>query len=206
MVPIAFRPFPCIPQDGPTVELPPWTREETAPVVPPAESPSEEKLLVPVRKDPARVELGNTDVLPGMGRFVFGSFVVLALLVVCAVFFRRLLQRSRFRGAGMIRILASKPLAPKQEVFLVEVGSKVFLVGATKDRLATLGEFAEPGEVSQLRMQSPPAGEVSSSRDFQRALREGIGEAEEKPASRESFDGVFQELQEIRKTVMGWKA
>lgn len=187
------------------VELPPSVFVEPAP------DPSRD-IVAPARtegaKEPLSVSLERLPQpeMPSVGPFVFWTFFVLALLAGLFVLLRRFVQRSKFLGADVIRILARKPLAPRQQVFLVEVGSKVFLVGATKDRLSTLGEIGNPDDVTSLRSMSPAANPDSVGRAFQETLREGLKEAEHEPPERESYDHLVDELKEIRKTVLSWKA
>ena len=149
---------------------------------------------------------GSGAVMPDAGTFFLAIGAVLILLGGLYWFLRKYVRKGRFLGASTIRVLATKPLAPKQHVFLVEVGPKVFLVGATKDQMTTLGEFSSPEDVASVRGASPAYAENASSGVFNQALKEGIQSAETRPASRESYDNLFQELGQIRNTVMSWKA
>jgi flagellar biogenesis protein FliO len=143
---------------------------------------------------------------PGLGGFVVGSFAVLGFLGAAFLILRRFGKNSRLRGAaGAIRVLARKPLGPKQEIFLVEVGSRVFMIGSTRERLATLGEFAAPDEVAQLRANLPERRDESQRMEFSQSLREGLRD-EEQPREARVFASIADELAEIRKTVRAWRA
>lgn len=130
-----------------------------------------------------------------LGGFLAWTGVVMLLLGGALWLLRRFGRGSRLLdGGGLIRVLARRPLGPKQEIFLVEVGAKAFLIGSTRDQLRTLGEFAQPDEVAALR-----AGREDSVRpSFRESLRE-----RETPVAGAS---IADELAEIRKTVHAWKA
>jgi flagellar biosynthetic protein FliO len=148
-----------------------------------------------------------------MAGFMVGSFAVLGLLGGAFLLLRRFGKNSRlFAGAGSIKVLARKPLAPKQEIFLVEVGTRVFMIGSTRDHLSTLGEFTSPDEVAVLRANLPERKDDSLRREFHQSLRDGLrGEeastAEPKgPREERVFASIADELAEIRKTVRAWRA
>jgi flagellar biogenesis protein FliO len=132
----------------------------------------------------------------------------MALLSGTFVLLKRYGRGSRFLGGGgPIAVLSRKSLGPKQDVFLIEVGSKVFLVGSTREQMTTLGEFANPDEIAVLRSNLPGRKEDSAKLAFRESLREGIRE-EETPelVGPRVFDSIAGELAEIRKTVRGWRA
>jgi flagellar biosynthetic protein FliO len=145
---------------------------------------------------------------PSLGGFVVGSLVVMALLVGLFLLLRRVGRGSKFlAGGGAISVLARKPLGQRQEVFLVEVGPKVFLVGSTRDTLSTLGEFSNPDDVAVLRAKLPGRRDDSMKLAFRESLREGLKDEEDpKPATARVYDSIAGELAEIRKTVKGWRA
>jgi len=152
---------------------------------------------------------------PGIAGFLVGSFAVLGLLGGAFLLLRRFGKNSRLlAGAGAIKVLARKPLTPKQEIFLVEVGTKVFMIGSTRDHLSTLGEISAPDEVAVLRANLPERKDDSLRREFQQSLRDGLRGAEGSPAGsparepREErvFASIADELAEIRKTVRAWRA
>ncbi|MBI3855157.1 MAG: flagellar biosynthetic protein FliO [Planctomycetes bacterium] len=153
---------------------------------------------------------------PSVAGFIVGSFAVVGLLGGAFLLLKRFGKNSRLlSGSGAIQVLARKPIGQKQELLLIEAGSKVFLVGSTRDHLSALGEFASPDEVAQLRANLPARKDDSLRTEFDRSLREGL-RGEEAPASeapakegrREErvFASIADELAEIRKTVRAWRA
>jgi len=149
---------------------------------------------------------------PGIGGFIVGSFAVLGLLGGAFLLLRRFGRNSRLlAGASAIKVLARKPLNQKQEIFLVEVGAKVFMIGSTRDHLSTLGEFAAPDEVAVLRANLPERKDDSVRREFHQSLRDGLrgeegGSADAPPREERVFASIADELAEIRKTVRAWRA
>lgn len=184
------------PAKAPVEEIP-APKPPAAKLVPPEETKAAPQKLVD------RAEDG-----PSLGGFLGGTIVVLALLVGLFVLLKRFGRGSRYlAGGGVISVLARKPLGQRQEVFLVEVGTKVFLVGSTREHLTTLGEFAHPDEVAVLRANLPGRKDDSMKLAFRESLREGLREEEDpKPATARVYDSIAGELAEIHKTVRAWRA
>jgi len=162
----------------------------------------------PITVEPAR-RLGASGPHEPSGASVVGwTLVVLALIAGAAILARRLLRRSGLMGgAGPIRVLARRALAPRQDLFLVEIGSRVLLIGSTRDRLATLGEFARADDVAAVRASCAADGPAET--EFRAALRETLKEAERPapaPAGKPAMADLAGELADLRKTVEGWRA
>jgi flagellar biosynthetic protein FliO len=74
--------------------------------------------------------------------------LVLALIFVLAYLARRV-QARRSGGVQAVngwRILGVKSLGPRKQVFIVEVGSRILLVGATDRMMTTLAEIKDDAE------------------------------------------------------------
>jgi flagellar biogenesis protein FliO len=199
--------------DASTVVLPPALASDPLPAV---EAPKPSPVLQLPAEEPRRASPTLEDrpeAGPSAGAFLAGSFIVVALLFGAFLLLKRYGKPSRFLGAGNpIQVIARKSLSPKQEIFLVEVGARVFMIGSTRDRLATLGEFAAPDEVAGLKARMPGTREGSVRREFGDSLREGLREEEglavgaAAPREDRVFDSIAEELSEIRKTVRAWRA
>ncbi len=194
------------PSQGPTVELPPVAEGGAPEGKTELRITAPEKPSLPLAGSSRKLESRRDTELPGAGNFVLGMVLVFALLALMFFLLRRWMGKSKYLGAGVIRILARKPLAQKQLVYLLEVGPKIFLVGATKDQLSALGEFSTPEDISVLREQSPVHQEDSVEGTFRATLREGLRDEETPPPADETAGNVYEELKNIRQTVMGWKA
>lgn len=205
-------------QETPAAEPAPAAPEAQAVVETPAPPAPEPKRFAPAVEEPApsRRLADRPEAGPSLGGFLAGSAVVITLLAGAFLLFKRLARNSRFLGTGgPIRVLARKGLGSRHDLFLVEVGRRVLLLGATRERLGTLGEFTDPDEVARLR--ADPTGRPEGT--FREALNEGI-RAEEKPfdppaggglaQGKPAPDGVYasisEELAEIGRTVRAWKS
>ncbi len=190
-----------------TVALPPLPAD-AAPAREPAPLREAARFLpAAAERPPSRKLEDRPEPGPGLGGFLLWSGVVMALLSGTFVLLRRLTRGSRFlAGGGAINVLARKPLGQKQEVFLVEVGPKVFLVGSTRDRLSTLGEFGNPDEVASLRASLAGGRADSAGAEFRASLREGLrAEEEKKPDGREAYASIAEEIAGIRNMVRAWR-
>jgi flagellar biogenesis protein FliO len=196
--------------DVPTVQLPPSAPEPVQ--APPAavEAPAASaRLILPTAPaaESRRIADGASDG-PSLAGFVTASIGVVALLGGAVFLLRKYGRGRRFlSGGGPIRVLGRKTVGARQEILLVEIGTRVIVVGSTRDRLSALGEIANPDEVAVLRAELPARREESQRAAFKDTLREGLKGA---PAPAEEAKGVYasiaDELAEIKKTVHAWKA
>jgi flagellar biosynthetic protein FliO len=208
-------------QDGATVELPPDAYEVPAeePVAAPeaapeaeAETPAPEvpvagkKKIAPRKSGSIRPKLGGDADLPNLGSMVFWTLFVLALLGGVFFVLRRFTGRGRLMGSDAIRVLARRSISARQQVVLLEVGPKVFLVGATKEQLCMLGEIGTPDEVASVKSLSPVYSKDSVEGAFRQTLQEGLKKGEAGSPAKESCENVMDELKQIRKTVLSWRA
>jgi flagellar biogenesis protein FliO len=180
---------------------------QPAPSIQSAPDPVPTPVAIPAQEPPrtGRALEDRAEPGPSVGGFVVGSLAVVGLLGGALVVLRRFGKNSRFLGGGgPIRVLSRKPLGPKQEVFLLEVGTRVFMIGSTRDQLSTLGEFSSPEELASLRATLPPR-EDSHRVEFRESLREGLRD-QEAPREDRVFASIADELAEIRKTVRAWRA
>jgi len=69
--------------------------------------------------------------------------LVVAAIVVCGWLYSRS-QGLRVRGGGIINIIATQPLGPKERILLIEVADKQLVVGMTSTQVSTLHVFDEP--------------------------------------------------------------
>lgn len=93
----------------------------------------------------------------GAGGSVSSLRVVSALALVLALIFGlRWVGRRYFpavtggRTAGSVRVLSRSPVAPKQQVLLLQVGRRVLVVADNGTQLSPLSVITEPDEVAQI--------------------------------------------------------
>jgi flagellar biosynthetic protein FliO len=188
----------AIPSAPPALPLP--AAAESVPALPalaiPAQDPPRQARFLEDRPEPG----------PSVAGFVAGSVVVVALLGGALFLLRRYGRNARILGVGgPVRVLARTPLGPRQDVFLVEIGPRVFVIGSTREHLSALGEFSGPDEVAALRAGLSARPEDSRRAEFRDSLREGLRD-HEAPREDRVFASIADELAEIRKTVRAWRA
>jgi flagellar protein FliO/FliZ len=77
---------------------------------------------------------------------------VLAVIFALAWLFRRLhlTPAQGDTGAEGWRLLGIRPLGPKRQIYVLEVGSHVLLIGATEKSLNTIMEISDPAECEKV--------------------------------------------------------
>jgi flagellar protein FliO/FliZ len=96
----------------------------------------------------------------GAGLKMFSSliFIIVALLLVL-YFLRRLNARKPGGfGSGPIKVLATKSLAPRKYIALVQVADKVLTLGVTQDRITCLHTL----EADQFQKQTAASSETDN--------------------------------------------
>jgi flagellar biogenesis protein FliO len=134
------------------------------------------------------------------------NIVVWTIFVVglVGVFFFLLKKFSRtrlFSTLGVIKVLSRRQLSTTHTLYLVQVGSKVFLIGATRGGITTLGEFSGD-EAVLIKASSQPSREESSRTLFKEALEEGL---KTETSEEETIGNIASELEQIRDKVRSWK-
>jgi len=84
-------------------------------------------------------------------RLVLAMAVVLGLIIALRYAAGVLFPGARAtRGSRAVRVLTRTPLAPRQQVLLLQVGRRVIVVGESAGALSSLGHIDEPDEVAEL--------------------------------------------------------
>ena len=174
------------------VDIPAELLREEAPAAPPR--------LQTLKKYEDQLIGQNAGPEPGIGGALAATAFVVALLLGAFLLLRKFLGRSRlFASNSALRILARRPLAPRQEVILVEIGSRVLVVGATRESLSRLGELTSADEIAAIRSRCGAAPVESIP---VRAARPEPVPVDSKPGA--SYDGVLEELSKLRTTMHDW--
>jgi len=84
-------------------------------------------------------------------RLVLAMAAVLGLIIALRYAAGILFPGARAtRGSRAVRVLTRTPLAPRQQVMLLQVGRRVIVVGESGGNLSSLGHIDEPDEVAEL--------------------------------------------------------
>lgn len=146
--------------------------------------------------------------------FLGWTGLVLILLGAGLALVRRLIPAARLRlGGDAVRLLIRRSLSSQHTVYLVEVGPRLLVLGATKTGLAPLAEFRDPEEIARLKARCPGAREESVDLDFQDSLRAGLRQYEraaappagEAAAESARLREALSEIEEIKKMMASWK-
>ena len=113
------------------------------------------------------------------GSFIEPQRIILALLIVLGIIFAlRWIGQKYFpavsgaRSAGAVRVLARSPVAPKQQVLLLQVGRRVLVVADNGTQMNPLSEIVDPDEVASL------IGQITSSQNSA-VFESAFGKAQE---------------------------
>ena len=105
-------------------------------------------------------------------RLVMGLAVVVVLILGLKWAGQRVLgQRGAARSTALVRVLGRTPLAPKQQVLVLQVGRRVLVVADSHGRMNALCEIAEPDEVALLIGTTKSSDEPEKARRFGSVLR-----------------------------------
>lgn len=126
--------------------------------------------------------------------FIIWSLLIIGLIIVAWIILRKFTKGTHgFFSPGVINILARRKLSPSHEIYLVEIGPRLLLIGLTRDKLETLSEFANVDEVSSIKSRF-------ASKGFQEVLKNEKGEKEE-----DSTLKIKEQLKQIQSTVSSWQ-
>lgn len=130
------------------------------------------------RKTPAPDPAAKAEQQSGFDwqRLVMALGIVLGLIFAMKFIVGRLYPGvSASKGGKAVRVLARSPIAPKQQVLLLQVGKRVIVVADSAGQLSTLSQIDDPDEIASL------VGQL---------------ETAELPAPRGGFGNVFRRAQE----------
>lgn len=113
------------------------------------------------------IELPSSDWFGLIGGMVLKLGLVLGLIYAAFIVLRRYFTRNKtvVQGKKPISLLSSLNLSPSRTVYVLEVGKRVLVVGATQNQLSLLTEVTDPETVDEVRTQSAEssaAGQFSS--------------------------------------------
>jgi|GEM_PF-4505345 len=169
------------------------------------------KGLQDVPKGRGRPETTGSDEVSVLPFFLWTGVIVLA---ICGALF---LVRRVFPGARSlfpnpaINVIGRRAISGTASVVLVEVGNRILRLGVSKDTFLYMGDISDPVEIALVKGKSIEARPDSATRTFRDELAAGVKEAEEAPkppppTNDEREGDIRAELDQIKRTLEGWKA
>jgi flagellar biogenesis protein FliO len=136
---------------------------------------------------------------------------VLLAIVGCAFLVKRILPANRtLFPSQAIQVIGKRSLSSNASLFLVQIGSRIFHLGVTKESVSLLGEITDRDEIALIKSQSPHRRSDSMVAVFRNLLESSLRRsrsADGEVQRRRAFDDrVKAELENIRSTVRSWRA
>ena len=122
---------------------------------------------------PAKLSAAGSGVAGQVVQMLLGLGLVVGLIFLLAWLLRRVQQHSGMRGNGLIRLLASQAIGPRERLLLVQVGNEQVLLGLTPGQISPLHVLKEPVHL--------PEAEVAST-EFAQRLMEMLGKDQKDPS------------------------
>lgn len=108
-----------------------------------------------------------------LSQMLLGLVLVIGLIFVLAWLVRRVQQQAGLRGNGVIRMVASQAVGPRERLLLVQVGGEQILLGLTPGEINALHVLKEPVHLPESQVASP---------EFAQRLMEMLGKDNQKDA------------------------
>lgn len=110
---------------------------------------------------------GDESVTGSIGNMAMSLLFVVGLIVVGVLVLRRLFPGMRGgTTSGPVQVIGKHFLSPKQQLFLVKIGSRVVVIGAAGGNLNQVCQITDAEEIASLVSQCEQAGSASISRSF----------------------------------------
>ncbi|HMQ16262.1 MAG TPA: flagellar biosynthetic protein FliO, partial [Phycisphaerae bacterium] len=150
----------------------------TVGAAPPAADPPDSSLIrrpepaQPVRREPGAAGRGSMSWLRTLGSLA----AVVGLILLLAWGYRAAgrggLAAIRARHPGVIEVVSRTPLAARQAVYLLRVGSRLVLVGQSGDRLSALHAFEDAELAARLAGDAARAASAAEHEAFRSRLED----------------------------------
>jgi flagellar biogenesis protein FliO len=140
-------------------------------------------------------------------RLLLAMGIVLGLIFLLKFVVSRMYPGvSAVKGTRVVRVLSRSPIAPKQQVLLLQVGRRVVVVADSAGQLATVSEITDPDEVASLIGQIENTEIAAPLKPFSRLFSRAREEYEPAPpvSSSEPTPGEpDQEIEQAQSEISG---
>jgi flagellar biosynthetic protein FliO len=93
-------------------------------------------------------------------KMIFGLGAVMAILLLLIWVCKRMPGRKgSFPSEGQVRLLTSKPIAPRKFVSLVEIGGQILVLGVSEAQITLLHKIENPEFIARTETQQSPGSE-----------------------------------------------
>ncbi|MCL5025291.1 MAG: flagellar biosynthetic protein FliO [Chloroflexi bacterium] len=153
----------------------------------------------------AGAELPSTDWLGLVGGIALKLAFVVGLIYIAMWALRRYVYRDRGAIADKrpVSLLGSLSLSPNRTVYVLEVGRKVIVVGATQNQLSMLTEITDPEAMDELRAQQTEAPLADQFSSLLNAARHQFEKREGPPLDKTIVDAAELKVQEGQQFMQG---
>jgi flagellar biosynthetic protein FliO len=108
-------------------------------------------------------------------KMILGLGSVLAILLLLIWLCKRAAPgKGSFPGEGQVRLLTSKPIAPRKFVSLVEIGGQVLVLGVSEAQITLLDKIENREFMAKTDTQHPLKSEPLSILDYFSLRRRGL--------------------------------
>ena len=105
-------------------------------------------------------------------RFLFSLLIIIGFILGGALVYKKFFGGRYFigRDTDVIKVLAHRYLDPKKSLYLVEIGQKILVIGASAEQLHLITEITDPDGVRSVYKILEMKSEEYKSRDFKSML------------------------------------
>lgn len=108
-------------------------------------------------------------------KMIFGLGAVMAILLLLIWLCKRMAARKgSFPSEGQVRLLTSKPIAPRKFVSVVEIGGQILVLGVSEAQITLLHKIENPEFMARAETQQSPKSEPPSILGYFSLRRRGL--------------------------------
>ena len=137
-------------------------------------------------------------------RLVLAMGVVIGLIVILRYVVSKMYPGvGASKGTKVVRVLSRSPIAPKQQVMLLQVGKRVIVIGDSAGQLSSLSEISDPDEVASLVGQLENVEVPVTGNRFSNLFNKAQDDFTDKPLAPQREPEPSQEIEEAQTEISG---